>query len=74
VTCVIANREKHADGEEGVRPQKADLMSQHVHVRLSDGMAVSEDGELVEHTRCRCGATWTKTYAVGDDESQSEYE
>ncbi|MEV5437618.1 hypothetical protein AB0K80_16620 [Streptomyces sp. NPDC052682] len=42
-------------------------MSQHVHVRLSDGLAVSEDGELVEHSRCRCGATWTRTYRADED-------
>lgn len=45
-------------------------MGQHVHVRLSDGMAVSEDGELVEHSRCRCGAAWTRIHRV--DEADAE--
>ncbi|MFF8846310.1 hypothetical protein ACF08N_26945 [Streptomyces sp. NPDC015127] len=40
-------------------------MSQHVHVRLNRGIAVSEEGELVEQQGCRCGATWTKTYRAG---------
>ncbi|MFE9171756.1 hypothetical protein [Streptomyces kebangsaanensis] len=39
-------------------------MGDHVHVRLSQGLGVSEEGELVEYSRCRCGATWTKTYEV----------
>ncbi|GHF75288.1 hypothetical protein [Streptomyces thermodiastaticus] len=43
-------------------------MGEHVHVRLSKGLSVSEDGELVEYSRCRCGATWTKTYRVDGDE------
>ncbi|MFC5633398.1 hypothetical protein [Streptomyces bullii] len=43
-------------------------MSQHVHVRISDGIAVSEDGELVERSRCRCGATWIRTYPADEGE------
>ncbi|MEU9045694.1 MULTISPECIES: hypothetical protein [unclassified Kitasatospora] len=44
-------------------------MSDHVHVRLSGGLAVNGDGELVEQYHCRCGASWTKTYeAAGDTE------
>lgn len=45
-------------------------MSVHVHVRHTDGLTVTEDGELVEITRCRCGATWTRTFRVeeGDPE------
>ncbi|MER6630674.1 hypothetical protein ABT301_21045 [Streptomyces sp. NPDC000987] len=45
-------------------------MSQHVHVRLRDGLAVSEEGDLVELSRCRCGATWTRTYRVDDGEPE----
>lgn len=45
-------------------------MSVHVHVRVTAGFAVSEDGELVEKTRCQCGATWTKTYRVEDGEPE----
>lgn len=41
-------------------------MSVHVHVRLDDGLAVTEDGELLELTRCRCGATWSRTYRVDE--------
>ncbi|MFE1250970.1 hypothetical protein [Streptomyces sp. NPDC058735] len=35
-------------------------MGDHVHVRLSQGLSVSNDGELIEHSQCRCGATFTK--------------
>lgn len=45
-------------------------MSEHVHVRLNQGMGVSEAGELVEHFSCRCGATWTKTYEVPEEGSE----
>ncbi|MFF4350198.1 hypothetical protein [Streptomyces sp. NPDC001530] len=41
-------------------------MGQHVHVRVQQGLGVSEEGELVEHSSCRCGAQWTRTYQVGD--------
>ncbi|MEV8596212.1 hypothetical protein [Streptomyces sp. NPDC052012] len=37
-------------------------MADHVHVRLSEALSVSEDGELIEHSRCRCGATFTKVF------------
>lgn len=37
-------------------------MGVHVHVRLSQGLSVSAEGELIEHSRCRCGATFTKVY------------
>jgi len=37
-------------------------MDEHVHVRVSDGLSVTERGELIEHRRCQCGATWTKRY------------
>ncbi|GGZ82137.1 hypothetical protein ACFOOM_22330 [Streptomyces echinoruber] len=47
-------------------------MSQHVHVRLRAGLAVSEDGELVEHSRCRCGETWVRTYRVDDTDPERE--
>ncbi|MGW0425417.1 hypothetical protein [Streptomyces sp. NPDC003015] len=45
-------------------------MSEHVHVRLNRGMAVSQDGELIEQLGCRCGATWTKTYETGDSQPE----
>jgi hypothetical protein len=45
-------------------------MSEHVHVRLVHDMGVSETGELVEMSRCRCGATWTKTYEPEGDERE----
>ncbi|MFI7409824.1 hypothetical protein ACIBU0_14275 [Streptomyces sp. NPDC049627] len=41
-------------------------MGEHVHVRIADGVRVGDDGELVEFSRCRCGATWTKTFRVAD--------
>lgn len=37
-------------------------MGEHVHVRIWDGLSVSDGGELIELSRCRCGATWTRTY------------
>lgn len=45
------------------------MSKQHVHVRLNDGMAVSAEGELVEQSRCRCGASWTRTYQAEDPET-----
>jgi hypothetical protein len=42
------------------------MSKQHVHVRLIEGMAVSQEGELVERSRCLCGATWTKPYLFED--------
>jgi hypothetical protein len=45
-------------------------MSEHVHVRINQGLGVAEDGELVEHSSCRCGATWKKTYQVPDEGSE----
>jgi hypothetical protein len=45
-------------------------MSEHVHVRINKGLGVTESGELVEHSSCRCGATWTKTYQVRDEDSE----
>ncbi|GAA2230826.1 MULTISPECIES: hypothetical protein [Streptomyces] len=41
-------------------------MGHHVHVRLSQGLSVSADGELIEHSRCRCGATFTKVFDAED--------
>ncbi|GLW24179.1 MULTISPECIES: hypothetical protein [Microbispora] len=46
-------------------------MSVHVHVRLDDGLAVTEDGRLLELTRCRCGASWTRTYHVHEGEPEA---
>ncbi|MFD0885595.1 hypothetical protein ACFQ08_13655 [Streptosporangium algeriense] len=45
-------------------------MSTHVHVRVSDGLAVTEAGDLVENYRCGCGATWAKVHRA--DEGQPE--
>ena len=42
-------------------------VGEHVHVRIGHGLSVSEHGELIESSRCRCGATWTKTYRVDED-------
>ncbi|MGW3044850.1 hypothetical protein ACWC9T_33515 [Kitasatospora sp. NPDC001159] len=39
-------------------------MSDHVHVRLRRGLAVNDDGELVEQFACRCGEEWTRTHPV----------
>lgn len=41
-------------------------MGEHVHVRVWDGLSVSEGGELVEQSRCRCGATWSRSYRADD--------
>ncbi|GAA2877044.1 hypothetical protein GCM10010517_38390 [Streptosporangium fragile] len=41
-------------------------MSKHVHVRLDDGLSITEDGVLIELSRCHCGATWTRTYRIED--------
>jgi hypothetical protein len=46
------------------------LMGEHVHVRLRQGLGVSDEGELVEHSRCSCGDTWTKTYKVDDGQPE----
>jgi hypothetical protein len=45
-------------------------MGEHVHVRLRHGLSVSEEGELIELSRCRCGATWTKRFPMEDDRSE----
>ncbi|MEV6180517.1 hypothetical protein [Streptomyces sp. NPDC052015] len=45
-------------------------MGDHVHVRLSQGLSVSQDGELIEHSRCRCGATFTKAFNADDGEPE----
>ncbi|MET9801433.1 hypothetical protein [Streptomyces sp. NPDC006368] len=42
-------------------------MGDHVHVRVHHGMDVTDGGELVEHYRCACGATWTKSYRADGD-------
>ncbi|MFJ2029632.1 hypothetical protein [Streptosporangium sp. NPDC087985] len=41
-------------------------MSTHVHVRIAHGLAMTEEGDLVELKRCRCGAEWTTTYWTED--------
>ncbi|OAH14700.1 hypothetical protein STSP_19610 [Streptomyces jeddahensis] len=58
------------DEEQSTDDRKRQLMSEHVHVRLPNGMGVSEDGRLVELSRCRCGATFTKVYEVEDGEPE----
>jgi len=45
-------------------------MSEHVHVRINRGLGVTENGELVEDSYCRCGATWTKVYQVPEEGSE----
>ncbi|MEV0489801.1 hypothetical protein [Streptomyces atratus] len=45
-------------------------MSEHVHVRINQVLGVTENGELVEHFCCRCGATWTKTYRVREEDPE----
>jgi hypothetical protein len=45
-------------------------MADHVHVRLSQGLSVSQDGELIEHSRCRCGATWTTVHRADGGEPE----
>ncbi|MBQ0985033.1 hypothetical protein KBZ10_10995 [Streptomyces sp. F63] len=45
-------------------------MSQHVHVRLTKGLGVSEQGELIEESYCRCGAHWTRLFTVEQGESE----
>lgn len=43
-------------------------MGDHVHVRLSQGLSVTAEGELIEHYRCRCGTTWAETYRLDGKE------
>lgn len=45
-------------------------MSEHVHVRVNEGLAVNDAGELVESQRCGCGATWTRVYRVEEGEPE----
>jgi hypothetical protein len=45
-------------------------MGAHVHVRLSQGLSVSRDGELIEHSRCRCGATFTRVFTADGTEPE----
>ncbi|CAL9325100.1 hypothetical protein [Streptomyces sp. SudanB52_2052] len=45
-------------------------MGDHVHVRLSQGLSVSEEGDLIEHSRCRCGATFTKVFDAEEGEPE----
>ncbi|WP_166633365.1 hypothetical protein [Streptomyces sp. GC420] len=48
------------------------MSEQHVHVRRSLGMAVTAEGNLVEQSRCRCGATWDRAYLVEIEDAESE--
>jgi hypothetical protein len=45
-------------------------MPEHVYVRIRQDLRITENGELEEHSSCRCGATWTKTYQVTDERSE----
>ncbi|MFE1752525.1 hypothetical protein [Streptomyces anandii] len=45
-------------------------MGDHVHVRLRQGLSVSEEGALVEYSRCRCGATFTRVYGADGGEPE----
>lgn len=42
------------------------MMGEHVHVRIWDSMSVSDGGDVVELSRCRCGATWSRTYPLDE--------
>ncbi|MEU7692600.1 hypothetical protein OHB01_00970 [Microbispora hainanensis] len=46
-------------------------MSVHVHVRLNDGYAVTEDGQLLERTSCHCGASWETFFQVDEGEPEN---
>ncbi|MFF7369680.1 MULTISPECIES: hypothetical protein [Streptomyces] len=41
-------------------------------MRLSQGLSVSENGELIEHSACRCGATFTKVFDARGGEPEPE--
>jgi hypothetical protein len=45
-------------------------MGEHVHVRINNGLGVTEEGHLVELSRCRCGAEWTKKFQVEEGEPE----
>ncbi|MFI6014612.1 hypothetical protein ACIBAG_38505 [Streptomyces sp. NPDC051243] len=45
-------------------------MGDHVHVRLSQGLSVSAEGVLIEHSRCRYGATFTKVFDADGGEPE----
>jgi hypothetical protein len=69
VSCGIATREtsRHDGGFPDIVGKRL-LMGDHVHVRLSQGLSVTDEDKLVEHSRCRCGATWAKTYRLDEGE------
>ncbi|MFG3014131.1 hypothetical protein ACGFZB_27650 [Streptomyces cinerochromogenes] len=39
-------------------------------MRINQGLGVSEEGELVEYSRCRCGATFTKVFGADGGEPE----
>lgn len=39
-------------------------MSDHVHVRVREAIAVTQQGELTERFRCGCGQTWQTVYGT----------
>jgi hypothetical protein len=45
-------------------------VSTHVHVRIRVGLDVSDQEELVETLRCRCGEEWTRSFRVEDGEPE----
>ncbi|GAA4197014.1 hypothetical protein GCM10023074_23670 [Microbispora amethystogenes] len=55
----------------GIADSRGKTMSVHVHVRLDDGLAVTEDGRLLELTRCHCGASWTRAYHAHEGEPEA---
>jgi hypothetical protein len=58
------------DEADDKRQGKQFPMGDHVHVRLSQGLSVSEEGELIEYSRCRCGATFTKVFEADGGEPE----
>jgi hypothetical protein len=48
------------------QPPKEGTMSEHVHVRVGHGLAVTEDGDLIEQYRCKCGQTWTHVHRADE--------
>ncbi|MFG2583697.1 hypothetical protein [Streptomyces malaysiensis] len=49
-----------------IPPIRGVAMGEHVHVRIWDGLAVSDGGDVIELSHCHCGATWSRTYRVDE--------
>ncbi|MFI8194811.1 hypothetical protein ACIF8T_39995 [Streptomyces sp. NPDC085946] len=74
VSCGIAGQSGSLHDELSQERQGKQLpMGDHVHVRLSQGLSVSESGELIEHSRCRCGATFTKVFDTDGEEPEQPF-